>query len=389
MCVCVCVLVNLRVNAHHSPTMQVEDTPEVICCGLSCMDVELGNCTVPATRESVVPFNGTTSRAGGSAPQTAYALARLRMRPHVVTTVGTDARGHELVNLCTSGGRVHVHATKTNNANTAVAFLPLFKDGTRACFVDLGANLVITAQTLLPETLSLHALRVFHFGYPHLMPRLQGAQLRSLFDQVRQAAPYALITLDINGADAPEHKRPVLAHALPVVAAIHANVDEACVVSSLFDPHRASQLRAVDIRDLASWFTDRGCGIALVTCGRNGVFAGTGTNFAYRVRLSPGVEQNAFVYESAFAISNSHKVNASGAGDAFCAGVIAQLAKSRGESGLVRIAHAGLASANFRIDPSKSADAETDLDELLDRLRSGPRIQPDCNLGFKQGERLG
>lgn len=363
--------------------MELAELPKAICCGLSCMDIELRDCAVPVSRESVTAFHGTTSRAGGSAPQTANALAMLNVPVALLTAVGKDVRGRELVELCSTDSKVTVHAAQTT-APTAMAMLPLFVDGTRACFVDLGANLVADVDTLLPDSrlTLLASLRVFHFGYPHLMSRLQGAALRSLFDRVRDAAPDTTITLDINGASASEAAKPVLTDALPVVAAVHANLDEACVVSGLFDPQAVDKLGAEDVHALTRWFTSRGCAIALITCGRNGVFAKTGSNFATRTRLSINVEQNYFIYRRAFDIADGKKVNASGAGDAFCAGVIAELVDCKGDNGILRLAEAGLASALLRIDPAFSSQGKADVKSLLERLRERPRIQPGKNLGI-------
>ncbi len=271
--------------------------PAVMCCGLSCMDVELQSCEVPPSRESVVEFRGTSSIPGGSAPQTSRSLAALGVDVAVVTAVGDDARGRELRALTELGGRVQVFTVVTSRA-TGVAFLPLFKDGTRACFVDLGANLVADAGLMMPpeRLATLSDLKVFHFGYPHLMPLLQGTALRTLFDRVQSAAPQALITLDMNGAKASEDDEPVLTAALPLVAAVHANLDEACIISGIFSAHRTNNLGITEIRPLVQWFTDRGAGIALITCGRNGVFAGTGRDISCALRLSPEMEQGAFIY---------------------------------------------------------------------------------------------
>lgn len=350
----------------------------MLCCGLSCLDVELQSCGVPASRESVVEFNGTRTTAGGSGPQTARSLSRLGERVALSTAVGDDAAGRQLISLAACGGEVQVNAAVTGSP-TAVAYLPLFRDGTRACFVDLGANIVADATVLIPDDklANLAGLRVFHFGYPHLMPRLQGEALRGLFDRVRATAPHVRVTLDVNGASESENAWPVLAAALPVVAAVHANLDEACVISGLFPAETASGLPANDIRSVVQWFTAAGAGSAFITCGRNGAFASTGNAQAIEgTRLSKAVTPDAFVYRPAFSVEKGTVVNASGAGDAFTAGVVAALAVPE-RSSLVRMADAGLAAAWRQVNPVLAGEKTIGLAELLELAAGRPRIRPD------------
>lgn len=361
--------------------------PTVICCGLSCVDMELHSCNRPKTIEAITKFSDARFTAGGSAPQTARALVALSIPTAALTVVGSDPHGNMLRDLLVAGG-VDPSAIVVNpSVCTALAVLPLFEDGTRGCFVTLGANLTASVDDYLSQTVIeasfTERLCVFHFGYPHLMPNLQGDRLKELFDRVRAVAPNVMLTMDVNGADTREGAaNPVLLPALEVTAAVHANLEEACVISGLASPTEISYLSAAKIRPIVQWFTDRGVGIACITCGKDGVFAATGggdkgMEWARRLRLSPELERGAFVHRSAFQISDGVTVNASGAGDAFTAGVISELAGSRGEGGVARVADAGLVGALHRLDPSLTGSGGvSDIPSLLQLVRGKQRLAP-------------
>ncbi len=351
-----------------------DQTHQVLCCGLSCLDVELHRCDVPASQESVTTFQGTHWRAGGSAPQTALALHSLNVHVAISTALGNDSHATKLVSLSEP---IEIHRAHGVEGDTAVAYLPLFKNGTRACYIDLGVNLHVSSSCFaLPPAPNL---RVFHFGYPHLMPNVD---LAALYTRVRRQHPNTMFTLDINGATKAESsgERQVLKSALSQVAFVHANLDEACLISELYEPTS----KEIDPDTLLRWFTGLGAAIILITCGKNGVFGRTGSDFATRTRLSPKLTQNAVAYHRAYALSSNRTVNASGAGDAFCAGVIASLASYSGGNGLSALVDSGLASAAYRLDPSlvhgKVPENSVNMTNLTTALFNAPRIEPE--VGF-------
>ncbi|CDF77472.1 unnamed protein product [Chondrus crispus] len=365
--------------------------PQVICCGLSCVDMQLHECDVPQTLESIVRFGKTTFAAGGSAPQTARALAALSVQTSALTVIGTDPHGDTLRNLLISSGVDVSTLIRDASSGTALAVLPLFSDGTRGCFVTLGANVSATVDSLLSRSVVAEAftskLRVFHFGYPHLMPNLRGTNLRRLFEHVREVAPNALLTLDVNGADEQETpENPILLPALELVAAVHANLEEACTISGLASPTTAASLSAKDIEPIVRWFTNHGAEIACITCGKDGMFAATGGSETdpdniEKQHLSPVLERGAFIYRSALDVTVATKVNASGAGDAFIGGVIAELVDTRGSRGIRRVADAGLVGALYCIDSSfAKANPSPTIASLLEKADGLSRIPPRAGL---------
>ncbi|CAN8075853.1 unnamed protein product [Agarophyton chilense] len=358
--------------------------PTAICCGLSCIDIELHNTNVPISIESVTTFSHTTFTAGGSAPQTSRALVSLCIQTALLTLIGDDPHGKTLRDLLLETN-VDVRGIQVSAETcTSLAVLPLFIDGRRGCFVTLGANNVASAANLLPrsviDTLFTKSLKVFHFGYPHLMPQLQGRALGELFERVREGAPHVLLTLDLNGADTTETPgTPILLPALKYTAAIHANIDEACVITGLAAPSSGDTMSAHVLKPIVTWFIDNGAGTACITCGKDGVFIATRAEDNPEHRLSPHLEHGVFVYKGAFTLTGDGPVNASGAGDAFMAGIIAELAESGGKGGVARLADAGLASALHRIDPTFCGE-KADINRLLSLTENRGRIPPRDSL---------
>ena len=333
--------------------------PHVICAGLSCLDLELHNTRPPETLEQITSFSHTTQTPGGSAPQTSISLSALRVPTTILTLLGLDAHAETLLTLLDRSGVDTRQVVRDSSLSTALSVLPVFTDGRRGCFVTLGSNAHTTADRLLSmlDGVDTSQTRVFHFGYPHLMPLLQGAVLAGLLARVRARVPGVRLSLDLNGADAAESARGVLAPALRAVDFVHANLEEACVVSGLHGAGAAAALGVRGAERVVRWFAREGLVVA-VTAGKNGVFMGKG---------------DAVVYRRAFEVEEGVVVNASGAGDAFVAGVLAVMARE-GMADVSLLADAGMASALKRIESGFGEGME--IMELVELARTRGRIAP-------------
>lgn len=388
---------NIQLTFHIITQVNPAMSPSVICCGLSCVDMQLHACNVPQTLETITTFSNVTFTAGGCAPQTARALTALSVPTSVLSVIGDDPHGATLRELLTEADVDPSSLVIDSSQCTALAVLPLFTDSTRGCFITLGANMTADVEKLLPrrviESSFTISLRVFHFGYPHLMPQLQGNNLYILFEKVREAAPRVILTMDVNGANIEEsEEHPVLHPALSITAAIHANLEEACVITGLAKATESSRLSAGEIKPVVEWFTKRGAGIACITCGKDGVFVATGgegegDEWAHRLRISSNLRRGAFVYRRAMKVKEGVEINASGAGDAFTAGVIAELVLNGGEHGIIQVADAGIMSALHRLDSSFTYQSgAADIRALTELGRGRERLAPRTTLQQEQYE---
>jgi sugar/nucleoside kinase (ribokinase family) len=191
---------------------------------------------------------------------------------------------------------------------------------------------------------------------------VRGGELRELVERVRAVAAGVVVSVDVNGADAREEEEGeggVLGAVLPVVDLLHANLEEACVISGRGG--EADGLERAEVEAVVRWLCRRaaargeagevgsGAGIVCVTCGRDGVFAG-------RCGANGGGGRVSIVHRRAFALADGVPVNSSGAGDAFAAGAVAGLLNvvdtgaGLGEDALALVADAGLASARACLD---------------------------------------
>lgn len=310
-------------------------------------------------------------------------LSSLRVPTAALTSVGVDDHADTLCRVLQTSGVDVRYILRDDSVPTALAILPLFKDGRRGCFVTLGTNLtmhptaVLEHSPLLNDSLLQQDLRVFHFGYPHVMPHFQGRGLYDLFAGVRQRLPNVMITLDLNGAG--DDSAVLIPEALAFVAHVHANVEEACAITALFPLATAAEnnLSSSDVRSIANWFITRHVASMSITCGRDGAFLATTSQpdvLDATCLRAERFDLDAFVYRQAFC-TQVDNVNASGAGDAFVAGIIAQLVHSSGACGAQHLLESGLASALRRIDPTLVSEP-TGIDDAVAKALQRKRIPP-------------
>ncbi|GAB0493037.1 hypothetical protein MMPV_004309 [Pyropia vietnamensis] len=362
----------------------------VIVAGLCCLDLLLHDATPPASPEAIASYTGATYVAGGGAPNTATSLAGLGVAAAVVGAIGGDGHGREIEGqLAAAGvdtaGLVVMSAGGPNGGggsgrsrNTALAIVPVFVSGGRGCYVDLGANALLDGATLSAAATAAAAAAAatrtpppaaFHVAYPHLLPRLQGADLAASLAAVRAALPAALLSVDVNGVSSPDAVVPVLPPAaLEGVALLHANLDEALLITDapsaaagtttaggrgfgggdntgapsppphplLARPDRPTEATVTgeDLAALAAWFHVRGVGVVAITLGAAGAYVAAHPDDAVGAATTGGrlaAAAGAAVYP-AYAASGA--VNGTGAGDAFAAGLLAAaVAEPRGGGG--------------------------------------------------------
>ncbi len=92
------------------------------------------------------------------------------------------------------------HVIRNGDVQTATAVLPIYGNGERDCFACLGANLEFSltdAEGVLNsiEQESGGPLAALHFGYPHLLPKLQGDDLGTLLNHACKALGQPLISM--------------------------------------------------------------------------------------------------------------------------------------------------------------------------------------------------
>lgn len=111
-------------------------------------------------------------------------------------------------------------------------------NGGRGCWVNLAANDGLTAAACLSAVDASYRrgglYKTVHVGYPHLMAKLRGAELRALLEGARELlGPGTTTSVDLNGVSADTHSPEVLGPALSCIDVLHCNEDEAPLVSGV------------------------------------------------------------------------------------------------------------------------------------------------------------
>jgi sugar/nucleoside kinase (ribokinase family) len=226
--------------------------------------------------------------AAGSAGGTAVDLARLGADVLAVGAVGDDRLGAFLrATLEDEGVRTAGLVTKPG-IPTSATILPISSAGERPAWHVPGANAHLAAEDVAPGALA--DCDAVHLGGITALPGLDGAPAARLLERARAGG--AFVTADCLGIKR-EDARAVLEPVLPHVDVFMPNDVEALRITG-----------ATDVETAARHFRAMGAGAAIITMGAAGCLIADGAGSRRRPALPVPV------------------VDTTGAGDAFCAGVI-------------------------------------------------------------------
>ncbi len=241
-----------------------------------------------------------TFSTGGAVSNTGLAMRRLGVDVRLVGKVGDDLFGqavieaYRAVNPALADGLTIAPSATTSYT---IVINPPLRD--RSYLHCSGANETFAADDVRDEHLA--GARLFHFGYPPLMPRMyadRGRELRELFDHARHAGLVTSLDLslpDPSSAAGRADWRSVFATALPAVDVFAPSLDE---LLFMLDRPRYDDLAAgsplAAVIDRAYLFEVSGTLIALgsavvaIKLGEHGLYLRT---TADRMRLHPVVER--------------------------------------------------------------------------------------------------
>lgn len=367
----------------------------IICAGLACVDMQLNHASGGDGGEHIETFAGERSIGGGSVSMACKTLARLchgpplddefmQVTPPVVYSViplckiGNDDTGNKLLSLLeNSGGCRNVDTSYTKSAKqrdpsarTALAVLPIYQDGRRGCFFDAASNSTFSARDLVEMIGSLSSgstgpaldtsrmspgeiddyrerLEVltpeygaFLFGYPHLLPQIQGEALAQVLLEARSImVDGGVIALDLNGV--PEGRFPiregslrslsdlrndaVIGMALEHVDILHLNEDELCLLTGceLIGTEECKLEDEYTIATAVNLFLNAGVGVVAVTRGAKGSFVScNGQERFRRTPMLPDSWVDCTARGSALQLPPGTIINSNGAGDSFTSGLL-------------------------------------------------------------------
>jgi len=326
---------------------------------------------------------------GGAVANTGLALHRLGVGVRLIAKVGADLFGRAVLESLAAHGQ-HLAEEIAVSAEEATSYtIVISPPGVDRSFLHCpGANRTFSAQDVPYERLA--GVRLFHFGYPPLMPQMYadgGSQLRAMFARVHRAG--AATALDLCEPD-PESEagqvdwREVLSRALPFVDVFAPSVDE---LLFMFDRPAHERLRAgaplasvVDhslLGKLAALLTGMGAAVVAIKLGDQGLYLRTThedarmESFCKRIGLDAGAWGDRELLSPCFAPRAVR--GTTGSGDATIAGLLAALLRGAGPGQAATVATAVGACSVEATDPISGVPDWTSLvRRLADRWQRLP-----------------
>lgn len=313
---------------------------DIIVSGHLCLDlipdlsgVCRGDMASPGRLTESGPIGVST---GGTVSNTGLALHRLGARVGLMASVGDDLLGKLTVDFLRTR---HPDLTKListqsgQSSSYSVVLAPLGSD--RSFLHYPGTNASFSAEHI--DYLAARSAKIFHLGYPPLMPRLiadDGRELLSIYAQMKEmglTTSMDMVVPDPNGASGKADWSSILERVLPQVDVFLPSIDEALFMLRRADYDRWNDrvLDRVDadyLYDLAGELLDLGVVVAGFKLGAMGLFVRTADATSCRRLAKTGIDPNQWSevthWQPAYDVTVA---GTTGAGDAAYAGFLAAM----------------------------------------------------------------
>ena len=359
----------------------IPNNASIICAGLACVDMQLDRATGNGTGENIETFEGEKSIGGGSVSMACKTLARLchgtlldeetymQVTPPVVHSIvplcmiGSDATGDKLVSWLEQSGAAcrnvdtkHIRAARSRHpkARTALAVLPIYNDGRRGCFFDAASNVSFSARDMIDLIRSLSQgtsrplqadleqmspiFGAFIFGYPHLLPNMQGAALAQIMLEARSTMfDGGIVALDLNGVPDMHLTRdgklrsvndlkndPVIGAALEHIDILHMNEDELCLLTGcvLLGAADSEMEDGYNMANAVNLFLMCGVAVVIVTRSTKGSYVSCNDADRFQRSQLPVSWVDCTCRVGCIELPKNATLNGNGAGDSFTAGFV-------------------------------------------------------------------
>ncbi|KAF0111980.1 MAG: ribokinase [Chloroflexi bacterium] len=292
-------------------------------------------------------------QTGGSASNTAVALAHLGCEPRLITHTGNDLWAQQILATLVGEGVIIDQVVREENESTGITFLAVTPDGERTMFTYRGANALLNPSEITPETFA--DISMLHLsGYACLTRPQSDAVMKA----VEIAGEKGIgITLDI-GVEPAYKMGDALIRMLPKLTLLILGESEACTIAA-----------TRSVSDAVNFLVDHGVKIVGLKQGKNGC------------QLTTREKQ---VHIPGFKVKT---VDTTGAGDAFTAAMIFGLSQkwSLETTGLLANAMGGLAATRWgagaalpgkqeiiqflSTEKNQTRENKTRIQELIKRLQ--------------------
>ena len=319
-----------------------DEAPAAVVAGHVSLDI------VPALQGPVklepgrlVVVGPALTSTGGAVTNTGLALHRLGVRVRLIGKVGADLFGRAVIDaLAEEGERLADDLIVSGDEATSYTIVINPPGVDRSFLHCAGANRTFSARDVRSE--QLDGARLFHFGYPPLMPAMfanGGTQLRELLARAHDRGPAT--SLDVCQIDPDDEAarvdwHEVLANALPFVDVFAPSIED---LLFMLDPDARDRLLAgaeltavVDrarLAELAAVLSGMGAPVVAIKLGEHGLYLRTTSDTARLGALCNRLGLDAGAWRAREVLSPCFEprvvAGTTGAGDATIAGLLAAL----------------------------------------------------------------
>ncbi|MBI5668603.1 MAG: carbohydrate kinase family protein [Chloroflexi bacterium] len=368
---------------------------DVIVSGHLCLDllpqmahVPLSSLSAPGQLSEVGPLDMST---GGVVSNTGLALHRLGVGVRLMATVGDDLIGQTILRIIAARDAAltqHITVAPGQPGSYTIILSPERVDRIFLHCPSVHNHFGIdNIDFALVET-----ARLFHFGYPPVMPRLtanRGAGLRELYRRAQVAGAVTSLDMTLPEVGGPSGRVDwvgVLYNTLPHVDIFLPSIEETVFAlrRADFDAwggrdiHR--HLTADYLRALADEILKLGPAVAGFKIGKLGIYVKTGS--AGRIRRLARLPLNADEWANREVYAPAFEVNVAGttgAGDSAYAGFLAALLRGLPPDTAARLA---CAVGACNVEAADATSGVRTWDETQARLNAGWPLRPERVPGF-------
>lgn len=324
---------------------------DIVVSGHLCLDlipdmerVPLQGFARPGHLYEVGPLTIST---GGAVSNTGLALHRLGADVRLMATVGDDHLGHLIIaTLENRDARLSELIAVRPGQSSSYTFVLSPAKADRFFLHNTGPNSAFSAADV--DFGLLRQTRLFHLGYPPVLPRLtadDGAGLSALYQQAQAAGAVTSLDMtlpDPKGASGQINWPRVLARTLPYVDIFLPSIEETLFTlrRSDYDAWRGDvrgRLSPAYLAALADELLAHGAAIVGFKLGEMGLYLRTAPQSRIarlaRLPINPAEWGERTLYTPSFAVE---VVNTLGAGDSAYAGFLAALVRGLGPEAAIR-----------------------------------------------------
>jgi len=358
---------------------------EIVVSGHLCIDLIPQMPNVPrgalANPGKLFEVGKLDMSTGGPVSNTGLSLQQLGVRTGLMACVGGDWLGQATIDLLRQRDPALCDLITVYPDQTSSYSIVLAPGGSDRTFLHCtGTNSTFNAESVVYGL--LRGVKIFHLGYPPLLPRLvenDGSELARIYRRVK--AMDVITSLDMavpdpGSATGRANWRKILQNTLPFVDVFIPSIEEILFMLRRADLDRWGgnpfpHLSLEYLHTLAGELLAMGTPVVGFKLGEYGIYLRTGDQAAVaRLKLDVTKWANGAWYQPTFAVNVRTTL---GAGDAAYAGFLTALLHQQGPVEALRWACATGACSAEAVD---SVSGVQDLESMRNRLAAGWKTNP-------------